>query len=271
MDTTLPLRSPFAQLDPRFLLILFASIATHMLIATWVARQPAAPVETELDQPLDRFAPLHPIPKFAPVPAPRVAHVAPAPLAPHGPTGPGRAAPSLLGLMQGGFGELTKGDARTAIDGAQLGNVDTSLLAQQRRDGTSQLQQIAPLTTDGVKQVGFGERTGPGPAARLPDIDTQDFKDLPDPQAIAHFVNAHRRALAYCYEAELKRRSGLRGRITLRFDIGELGRPADITIVDDTLGSLALETCLISAVRRWVLPVRADFPVQFPILFTPAE
>src|SRR5581483_4166591 len=104
MDTTFPLRSPFAQLDPRFLLILFASIATHALIATWVARQPAAPAETELDQPLDRFAPLHPIPHFAPAPPPRAAHVAPGPSAPHGPKGP-PAAPTLLGMLQGGFAD----------------------------------------------------------------------------------------------------------------------------------------------------------------------
>jgi hypothetical protein len=91
MDDTLRVDTSFAsQLDQRFVLILFASIATHVIIATWLAHQPS-PVEVELAQPVDRFAPLRPIPKLTPPPVASRAALLSCPARPLPPHRAGRA------------------------------------------------------------------------------------------------------------------------------------------------------------------------------------
>jgi hypothetical protein len=286
MDATFRVEtSPFSQLDQRFLLILFASIATHVLIATWVAHQPAPPLDVELEQPLDRFAPLHPIPKFAPQPPPaHVARVKPAPVpaapaprpAAPGPTGPAKP-PGLLGLVAGGFGDLSNGDAQSALEGAHRGPVDTTVTAV-RRDGAQHVETVAPIVTDGTKQIGYGEPLPPrGTPFVRGHIDEPIPVDpppgLPDPDQLQRFIRAHQKALLYCYEGVLKRQTTLRGKVVVRLTVSTLGRAAEVSVSDVSLNSAEVASCVRGNVERWVFPFKPedDLHVEFPVLFSPAQ
>lgn len=277
MDDTLRVDTSFAsQLDQRFLLILFASIATHVIIATWVARQPA-PVQVEMEQPSERWlrAPRLPIPKFPPPPvhvapmAPRAPAPAPAPAPPGAPGAPGK--PGLLGLVDGLKDLAGHDDPRDVLTNAHFGSVDTTVLAT-RRDGERHVETVAPIVTNGVKDVGLGE---PGPTRVHLDPPTIDDPppELPDPDKLQRFLQSHSRALLYCYEAELKRQHGLHGKLIVHFTLTSLGRARDVETRNDSLGSPPVAACVRSTVGRWVFPIQPDddVAIEFPVLFTSTQ
>ena len=80
-------------------------------------------------------------------------------------------------------------------------------------------------------------------------------------------------SLASCYELGLKHHSDLRGKLTIRFTLTSLGRAAQVSVADDSLGSTEVCECITATVRRWVFPFKpdSDAPVQFPVLFSPAR
>lgn len=280
MDATLTVdTSPFSQIDRRFFAVLFGSLLLHAVAATWVARQPrVAETESYDVAPVDRFlkAPLLPIPKLPPlvkVVPPQAGQTpkAPAPRAPR-PTGPGPAArPGLLGMAFGEVGE--REDVRAALDGA-AGPVDTSLLAVPRREGAQRSPQTIMLNTDGAKAVVLGEHTdAPARQGRVEDLVLEDTPELPNPQLLMQFIHARRSALVACYEAELKRHPQLRGRLVVHLVVSEQGRAREVEISDESLRSEAVSSCIAATVKRWVFPIKPDdeLPLQFPVLFSPAQ
>jgi hypothetical protein len=51
------------------------------------------------------------------------------------------------------------------------------------------------------------------------------------------------------------------------------GRARELDIEPGTLQSPAVAECVQALVRRWTLPAKLDdeLPLQFPVLFTPAQ
>jgi hypothetical protein len=164
-----------------------------------------------------------------------------------------------------------KDDPRDVINGAQLGHVDTTVLAVPRV-GAHHVETVGPLVTEGVKDIGIGE---PAPSHVHLDPPTIDDPppDLPDPDKLQAFLRSHARALLYCYEAELKRQHGLRGKLIVHFTLTSLGRARDVETRNDSLGSPQVSACVRSTVGRWVFPVKPDddVPIEFPVLFSSTQ
>jgi hypothetical protein len=79
------------------------------------------------------------------------------------------------------------------------------------------------------------------------------------------------KAVKSCYERELKRNPSLKGKLVVRFLIGENGRVSEIEFEEDTLGNSAVATCIRSNIRLWVFPIKdSECPVSYPIVFMPS-
>jgi hypothetical protein len=193
--------------------------------------------------------------------------------APASAPGPAPGAPNLLGLVAGGFKDLTgHDDIQGALHDARRGPNDTTVLAV-RRDGDTHVETIAPVVTPGVKPVGFGDPlpARAGPIGHLEETVVIDQPPtLPDPDALQRFIRAHQRALLYCYEAELKHHPDLQGKLVVRFMLTAQGRTGDVSTMNDSLGNPAVAACIRSSVQRWIFPFKPedDFAVEFPVLFT---
>lgn len=146
-----------------------------------------------------------------------------------------------------------------------------------------------PEASRSVVEVFAGELGGDGESfavgallgareERTPDVDLETAESLVDgaaalPEAVIRRVVAqHRGGLRQCYEAELRRASGLRTRVQLRWLIRADGSVRAVDIVDAAPRWPALETCLVAEIETWRFPETRDgatVEVNYPIVFRP--
>jgi len=61
----------------------------------------------------------------------------------------------------------------------------------------------------------------------------------------------HNKSIQHCYERQLKRNPGLRGKVTVRFTITTAGKVSKVEVVASTLSNRSVERCIVSRIRRW--------------------
>jgi TonB family protein len=73
-----------------------------------------------------------------------------------------------------------------------------------------------------------------------------------------------------CYENQLKRNPSLKGKIRIRFTILETGGLTDVTVVENTLGSPEVSSCIVGTMRGWRTPFRPSgtVTVEYPFVFS---
>ena len=84
-------------------------------------------------------------------------------------------------------------------------------------------------------------------------------------------VRRYAPGIQFCYENELKRDPGLRGKLTVSLTVAADGRVTDVAVVEDTLGAPAVVGCALEQMRGWVFPVIESGTSTFkaPFVFTP--
>ena len=94
-----------------------------------------------------------------------------------------------------------------------------------------------------------------------------------DKEIIRRIVRRHLNEVRYCYEQALPRHPSLAGRMVVQFTIAPTGQVLASYRQSSTLSSLAVESCVISAVKRWEFP-KPDggglVIVSYPFQFSPA-
>jgi hypothetical protein len=80
------------------------------------------------------------------------------------------------------------------------------------------------------------------------------------------------RAIQSCYERELKRSPGLKGRLVVRFTLAPSGRTQDVEFEQNELND-AVAGCIRVVVRGWTFPLRpeAEVTIAYPFVFAPAS
>lgn len=84
-------------------------------------------------------------------------------------------------------------------------------------------------------------------------------------RAVGRRVNEARR----CYAQELSARPALTGRVSVRLASSGTGSVQTATVSSSTLGSPAVEACVVSATRGWVFPApdgRGVVDVEYPFV-----
>jgi TonB family protein len=83
--------------------------------------------------------------------------------------------------------------------------------------------------------------------------------------------NARAPEVRRCYEAGIARRPDLGGQLALALSIDDQGRVKQATVARSTLGSPAVEACVVEAARRWTFIVGAEREETLNIILRPGD
>ncbi|MCK5884078.1 MAG: AgmX/PglI C-terminal domain-containing protein [Bacteriovoracaceae bacterium] len=80
------------------------------------------------------------------------------------------------------------------------------------------------------------------------------YQDSLDPEVIAAIIKRYMPQIEHCYEARLSQDSGLKGKVTVYFQIISTGGVASPKILATTLKDQITERCIINKIRKWKFP-----------------
>ncbi len=93
-----------------------------------------------------------------------------------------------------------------------------------------------------------------------------------DKDIIRRIVRAHINEIRSCYNQGLSKDPNLKGRVTIKFTIGQDGKVTKAEVDATTLGNQAVETCMEKALLRWLFPKPAGggvVSVTYPFVLEP--
>ncbi len=84
-------------------------------------------------------------------------------------------------------------------------------------------------------------------------------------------VRRYAAGIQLCYDDELQRSPGLRGKLSITMTVTPLGEVSAAQLVEDTLGSTRVSECVLGQVRGWRFPAATGGDTSFtaPFVFTP--
>ncbi len=91
------------------------------------------------------------------------------------------------------------------------------------------------------------------------------------PEQIRRVVMSHLGAVRACYETEAQRNPGLKGGVTVQWQIDPSGRVTSASVASSTLKNPRVEGCVVRQVQRWKFPASdapttvAGFPFKFGV------
>lgn len=190
----------------------------------------------------------------------------------------------VIGSASGGAGAFedllgssnTVGSVADALSGASgVGMATTDALANngiKGGGGAGNAASIGDLGTQGGGNVALAEKKEVAIKGRIVDQAPEVESAEVDREKLAAFVRQRKGAIQGCYEKELKRNPGLKGKVVVRFAITPAGRTSDIDIEENTLGNEAVASCIKTVVRGWIFPFKpeSEVPVAYPFVFAPA-
>ena len=162
------------------------------------------------------------------------------------------------------------------VGGVGLAGPATAGLRPPRGSGSGATRGIDGLRARGPAEVESGERGGEQAAVlrgALKESAPTDLDGILDPEVVAAAIRQRKSAVIACYERALKRTPSLRGRLTLRFRVGTVGRVVTAEVEDSTLNDDEVTHCVIRTVKGWRFPAPANGEVAFsyPLIFQPAQ
>lgn len=194
-----------------------------------------------------------------------------------GAIGDGSSGGAIEDVLGGGAGSQDIASALAGAGGVGVANSDNLAEGGGRKGGGSGTAAgIGDLATSGGAGAagGLGEKKAAAITGRVidsggPEVDSSSC----DRDAISKYVKRNLRAIQSCYERELKRNVNLKGKIVIRFTIGETGRVmGQPEVEEDTLGNEAVTSCIRNTIRMWMFPIKDnECPVAYPFVFAPAS
>lgn len=112
----------------------------------------------------------------------------------------------------------------------------------------------------------------PAPAAAAAPPPADSGGRTITPAQVKAVVKAKTPQVRACYERELKKQDGLRGKVVLGWTIKADGRVTGARAVRNSTRNTAMIPCMISAVSSWRFPrAEAGFDVEYPFVFKPRD
>lgn len=92
-------------------------------------------------------------------------------------------------------------------------------------------------------------------------------------ESLLGVVRRYAPGIQYCYDNELRKHPGLRGKLVISLTVLANGRVSEAFIVENTLGSSTVTDCVLSQIRGWQFPEIPHGTTSFktPFVFTPPE
>jgi outer membrane biosynthesis protein TonB len=198
----------------------------------------------------------------------------------------------LLGAIAGGDslkGVLDQGDVGALLGG--LGSARTDLGAGSGGrglrgvgsggggDGPGSLMGGGGLGTGlgagrgkgkgGGGGTGTGAGTGRGEAKVSVTPGTPQVSGYLSAEQINRVVRANQAALRYCYEAEVQRARGLKGKVVVQWRVDRGGLVPMAKVASSTMNNAGVEGCLVRQVKKWHFPKPdgGEVQVMYPFIF----
>ncbi|MBX3199283.1 MAG: AgmX/PglI C-terminal domain-containing protein [Labilithrix sp.] len=125
--------------------------------------------------------------------------------------------------------------------------------------------------TGGGTGSGNGPGGGPGEAKVAVGTGTAAARGGLSPEQIRRVVMSHIGAVRACYESEAQRNPGLKGGVTVQWQIDPSGNVTTASVAGTTLSNARVEGCVVRQVQRWKFPTSdspttvAGFPFKFGV------
>jgi TonB family protein len=86
-------------------------------------------------------------------------------------------------------------------------------------------------------------------------------------------VRRYAPGIQFCYDNELKRSPGIRGKMVVAITVAASGQVTDARVVSNTVGSTRLSECALAQIREWRFPAVPSGSTVFraPFVFTPPK
>jgi TonB family protein len=169
----------------------------------------------------------------------------------------------------GGFGDVAS--ALSGAGGVAVAS-DPGVGNGRKGGGQGGAARIGDLGTSGGAggKVNYGTkseaRVSGSVAAEVAEVESSDI----DQTKLGSFVRLRISSLKACYENQLKRNPNLHGKIRIEFTILETGGLSDLKILENSIGSPEVASCIVSLMRAWRTPFHPSGPVTvvYPFLFS---
>jgi TonB family protein len=116
---------------------------------------------------------------------------------------------------------------------------------------------------------GAGGGGGRGEAKVTVTPGTPQVNGFLSAEQINRVVRANQAALRYCYEAEVQRQRGLRGKVVIEWRVDRAGAVPTARVSSSTMHNAGVEGCLLRQVKKWRFPKPdgGEVTVMYPFLF----
>ncbi len=116
--------------------------------------------------------------------------------------------------------------------------------------------------------VGGGQGTGVGDGVGPGSGGAGGYRSN---ESLLNVVRRYAPGIQFCYDNELKKNPGLRGKLVVAITVLASGEVSDAVIVENTLGSRSVADCALSQIRGWRFPAIPNGVTSFraPFVFTP--
>ncbi len=118
-------------------------------------------------------------------------------------------------------------------------------------------------------QGGGGAPDGtPGARPSAPSSGRNDYRSN---ESLLGVIRRYAPGIQFCYDNELKRNPGLRGKLVVSMIVLANGTVSEATIVEDSLKSPSVRECVLAQIRGWQFPAIPSGSTSFktPFVFTP--
>jgi|GEM_PF-1288528 len=143
----------------------------------------------------------------------------------------------------------------------QLSTCEALVSHQGRQPKLLKTRRRTQRRLDHIKVTRGGPRIRPGKIV---------YKGSLSRETIQRTVKGSLSSIRRCYEAELQKQPGLRGKLVVAWTIGPLGRVTAASASQNTVGSVDVERCVVRVVRamEFVPPKNGrDVVVHYPFVF----
>lgn len=172
------------------------------------------------------------------------------------------------------LGGLVGAEIGDAYGSGGLGLVGTGRGGGGSGEGTIGLGNLGTIgrgsgRSDSYGARATGRRTAPGVVPGVAEV-----RGALDRELVRRIIRRHINEVKFCYERELTRNPRIEGRVMIQFTIAPTGDVPQSSVQSSTLGSIPVEQCIASAVRRWEFPRPLGggiVLVTYPFLLRPEE
>jgi TonB family protein len=159
---------------------------------------------------------------------------------------------------------------RTSEQLSSVGGVSSFSSADGGSSIASEGISIASITD----LAGDGAGTGGGAGGGAPNGSTSSTGNASSYRSNESLLSVVRRyapGIQFCYDNELKKNPGLRGKIVVAITVLASGEVSEATMVENSLGSKSVADCVLAQIHGWRFPAIPYGTTSFraPFVFTP--